>query len=826
MANILVVRNSAGPTTDDTNLINFLTGRSHSVTNVADTSALPDSGYDICIVTDSGSSGSTAIGSIPTCQLPVMLFETTWQTARMSSAAATTGGTSGTTWDLTTHALNSGYSDPMTVFNSSQSMYGTTNTNLPSGVEVLAWANGSTTHATAVIADTGATLTSGTAPNRRACMGLITSRLTGMVQNAPDWFEDIVLWTANAGAGQFTETLTDNMGLTDTVTTSTPGTVSPLDANGLTDSLDISFGRGTSISDTLGITDGGWFTTRVGARTDNVGLTDIVDVVRAGGSDVQQADDLGLTDSLVTDAVYVRDLTDDNALTDSWTLEETHARDLTDDLGLTDSIAIAFSGGIALEETLALTDVVALEAAYVRDFTDTVGLGDAGVAEDVSLVGLDSMGMSDSVLVDHQIGQIDHTRDLTDDLGLTDQVAIAATGALTLTDSADLTDSLLIVAVYDRAFADDMGLTDLASTSLSGAGVITEDMGLSDSITVVLSIDRTLFDYVDLADTSTAAVEFLRALIETLDIIDSWSYYFDHWVDLVDTLGLADILSIEHVVTLADDMGLVDSQDIQAAESAYERAFPEALGLTDSILLAVEYVRDVSDSAALSDTTGTVQGRGASATDPLGLTDSVEVSRALDRTFSEVIDVIDSWQVSQPAKGLADDANLSDQVGVGIGQVRADNMDLTDSISVVLSAVRDVTDSMDLTDTPLVETLLTVVLTEDAGLVDVFSRVATYTRVFTEDTGLVDTREVNLSGMGLLYDALALTDIIVVDMHPQWHDATDPRGVVGPDLTGTELVEAMRDAALVGQANASMGNGRATTLDEYERTTTMRGDHS
>ncbi len=218
MAAILVVRVSTGADPNDTNLINFLTGRGHTVTDVADTSALPDSGYDLAIITDSGSATSAAITSIPTCLLPVMLFETRWDTARMSSAAAGPSG-SGTQYDLTTHAVNSGYADPLTTNTGAQSFYGVADTTLPAGVQVIAYAQAVAGHSVCVYADAGATLTSGTAPNRRCCMGLITSRIGGMVNSAPDWFEDVILLTATGGS------ISANLGLVTGVGTALPMTV-------------------------------------------------------------------------------------------------------------------------------------------------------------------------------------------------------------------------------------------------------------------------------------------------------------------------------------------------------------------------------------------------------------------------------------------------------------------------------------------------------------------------------------------------------------------------------------------------------------------------
>lgn len=202
MAFILLARAAAGPSAGDTEIINFLMGKGHDITEAADTDALPDTGYDLCIVTESGSSSSTAINSIDTCLLPVMVCETTVNTALLATAAATTAG-SGTTVDLQgdPQGLNAGFPDPLTVNTAAASYYGVAASALPSGAEQLAIVP-ATTHVTAWVLASGATTTSGPAPNKRAAFVLIGSRITGMLAgtDSGNWFNGIVNWLAATGA--------------------------------------------------------------------------------------------------------------------------------------------------------------------------------------------------------------------------------------------------------------------------------------------------------------------------------------------------------------------------------------------------------------------------------------------------------------------------------------------------------------------------------------------------------------------------------------------------------------------------------------------------
>lgn len=194
---LLVVHDDVGPSADDTNLINALTTIGHTVTTAIETSALPDVGYDAVILTESGSSSSTAVNSIAACLLPVMMFETSVNTALLATAGLTTSG-SGTQYDLQgdPHGLNAGFPDPLTVFSGSKSFYGVAAASLPPGGEALAVGQGGV-WVTAWVIDGGAQGAGGSpVPARRAAIGLITTRLSDIVSftDSRSWFDGIVRW--------------------------------------------------------------------------------------------------------------------------------------------------------------------------------------------------------------------------------------------------------------------------------------------------------------------------------------------------------------------------------------------------------------------------------------------------------------------------------------------------------------------------------------------------------------------------------------------------------------------------------------------------------
>lgn len=196
---IALVHDDPTPNQADLDTETFLEAAGHTVTMVVETSSPPAEGtYDLIIISESGSGSSVA--PYDTYGDPVMVWETTWNSLRLSSGAATSQ-TSSTQVDLVGHSITTGLPDPLTYQTSATSTYGVATSSLPAGVEVVATDISVATHAFAIVADAGATLTSGTAPARRAAMGLISSRPSNLTTDGQSLVLAIVDWLTGAGSG-------------------------------------------------------------------------------------------------------------------------------------------------------------------------------------------------------------------------------------------------------------------------------------------------------------------------------------------------------------------------------------------------------------------------------------------------------------------------------------------------------------------------------------------------------------------------------------------------------------------------------------------------
>jgi hypothetical protein len=199
MANVLLVVGLPGtPTTQDALQKTLLEGAGHTVTYADDAVTLPNTGYDVIVVAESGQSTSVALTSIPTCSLPVMLCETTVDTMRLATTPGTSLSHNALDIVATTHPIVSGLPDPVTVFTSNQNLVGTPTANVASGAVVVATHSTNAAHSVVLAAESGATLTSGTAPARRVWFGCAvgTSSVSVYTADANTLYLQAVAWAA------------------------------------------------------------------------------------------------------------------------------------------------------------------------------------------------------------------------------------------------------------------------------------------------------------------------------------------------------------------------------------------------------------------------------------------------------------------------------------------------------------------------------------------------------------------------------------------------------------------------------------------------------
>ena len=140
MANVgLVVADPGSLSAGDSALQSLLAGAGHSVTLLDDSTAGAPAGYDLFVISESGSP-HLAPDAFNGSSTPVVSLETAgWDNLRAAQGNATNHG-SGATWTLAAHAITAGLptGTPVAMRSGSAGRWGVTDAELGLGAEVFA----------------------------------------------------------------------------------------------------------------------------------------------------------------------------------------------------------------------------------------------------------------------------------------------------------------------------------------------------------------------------------------------------------------------------------------------------------------------------------------------------------------------------------------------------------------------------------------------------------------------------------------------------------------------------------------------------------------
>lgn len=184
-----------------------------------------------------------------------------------------------------------------------------------------------------------------------ATLGLSASGATGTKAflSSPDtgsgeaWIASSIA-IKSAGGTAHTATVTDTVGLTDSITCVLTATVTQTDVVGLTDSHTLAAEYTRTATDTVGLVD-------------------------TGTADINGYENIGLTDTISFTITAVRTQTDPVGLTDTIVTVQTHALTVTDTLGLLDSITYAPGETLILTNAVGLSDSILVVTTQGFTFT-------------------------------------------------------------------------------------------------------------------------------------------------------------------------------------------------------------------------------------------------------------------------------------------------------------------------------------------------------------------------------------------------------------------------------------------------------------------------
>lgn len=302
---------------------------------------------------------------------------------------------------------------------------------------------------------------------------------------------EVVASVAGAGAS---ETVTDDLGLADSVAETTAFNVAPTDSLGLDDSATQEGAASETVTDGLGLADSvNDVAAYDGAATDTVGLADSVDDVVAYDEGV--TDGLGLDDSAAQAGVASEAVADDLGLADSAGAVVGYDGAATDTVGLSDSAeeTAAFDG--TPTDGVGLADSVDDAVTYDGAVTDGLGLDDSAVYADDAVTATDEVGLSDAVSVGVAYGE-----GVTDGLGLDDTTTQAGDAVRSTSDTLSLSDALTVLAAFQASATDSLGLSDNVGNVAAYAESANDSASLGDTVAATAAFAASVTDGLGIGD--------------------------------------------------------------------------------------------------------------------------------------------------------------------------------------------------------------------------------------------------------------------------------------------------------------------------------------
>lgn len=297
-----------------------------------------------------------------------------------------------------------------------------------------------------------------------------------------------------------------------------------------------------------------------------------------------EADAVGITDSVSATSTFPRTIGDNAGITDSLTAAQSFARTQGDAVGITDSLTALISTERTVGDNVGITDAATATVSRDRTQPDAVGITDSATAaaERPRAVG-DAVGLTDSVTASLSgTGEANPA----DAVSITDAITAAASRSRSTDDPVGITDSLALILSAQRAPGDAIGISDNVSVSLSGQGEVVEDdvVGITDQASRTVSAQRTAGDPVGITDEVTVA--------------------------------------LTRVVTVADFLALTDTV---ASTSGATNAEADNVGISDTVTVLRSTDRPLSDPVGITDAVTLQRNVGLAVLDPVGVTDSLLV---------------------------------------------------------------------------------------------------------------------------------------------------------------------------------------------------------
>lgn len=549
------------------------------------------------------------------------------------------------------------------------------------------------------------------------------------------WYQE---YEIEAGGTDYTRSVSDNVGITDSIFLVLDYRITLTESEGITDTLTLAINKVISFADNVGITD--VLSTSVGriiSFADNVGITDTISSVV--GIIVSLADSIGITDTVATAREIYKTILDSVGITDTLTTARNIFKTFTDNVGITDILNIAIDKVISIADSVGITDTINSIVKITVSLSDTVGLTDT-----ISKV-------------------LNYARTISNTEDITDILSKIGTFKRTFTASVGITDILNISVGRIISIADTVGITDTIATARNLYKTLTNSVGITDTFTKVVGRIIFLSDSVGITDTLATAREIYKTLDNTVGIVDTIVTARGIFITLLDNIGITDTIDaiVKIVVTLSDDVGITDTiatareiyiiltenegiTDVPSTAREIYKTISNSVGVTDVISTAIDKIILISDTVGITDVIDAIKSEGiiqVLLTSTVGITDALSTARDLVKTISNNLGITDALSTARTLiKQISDTVDAIDLILVARGLFIniSDMVGITDTLTVLVKKVVLLVDNIGITDSITTARNIYKTLAENVGITDTLTKIGTFKRTITDNISITD----------------------------------------------------------------------------------------
>jgi hypothetical protein len=668
---------------------------------------------------------------------------------------------------------------------------------------------------------------------------------------------------STGGTHNYTVTLTDAIGTTDSVTKVVASKKSLSDPVGTSDI--ITKGLAAAKSDPISTSDS-VAKAQLSTKSLSDSITESDSIAKARTKTV--TDSIGTSETIVTGKSY----SETETINPSDTVAKSFTKTLTESIATSDSIPKATKTK-KLTESIFTNDIVSVGGshAYAVMLTDTIltsdtkatgGLTDKGYWENGKITDrgkyvlgnlteqgykIFSSGGTAQFTVQYIQGTRSYTATLTDTVAASDSITKGKSSVLN--DSASINDSISTGSThsYSATFTDTFNTTDSVSKRITAFKTLTESittadteyekksMTISDSITETDTVKKLKSMTFNESITSSDTVNKLKSITFTESITSNDTVNEAKTKKLTDSISSNDSLATGstryNTAILTDSIG---TSDTMTKINSAVRTLTESVVTTDT-----EYEKKSMTIAETITGTDTIKKlKSETLSDTVLQSDTVNKLKSI--TFTETIATSDTIGQAKTKK-LTDSVNSNDSLSTGsthnFAGTLTDSIGTTDSVAKIITAFRTLTDSVATADTEYDKKSMTIAdsITQSDTVKKLKSISFTETIATSDTIGEAKTKKLNdsissndsISAGGTHTYATTFTDSIgtsdsVTKLNSAVRTLTDSISTADTEyekksMTMTETIGATDSIAKVITAYKSFTDSISTADTEYEK---------